>query len=575
MTLFNKLWGKENYFPQTNKRGNFNTNAESYYKYLERVNEILKIMAKMVDEQNEKLDDGLQEIRDTLQDYINQLNSIINEGLDDVVIDKMVEWLHDGTLENIINHEIFQNKLDTVIFEQFEISVNQRLKHFSDLRTYDFVGKIDFDKFQGLTNRIDFDVFSHGNGMYTHTFKKNEENYTNFYLSKTGENSTHDGLSPETAWRSLFHAIDRIEADTSVTHAKINFEGYIDRDVIPLNRLLTKKYIFDLKGKTIGSKQSAGSWTHHSGNVFTSPMTYDIKEVFSQMFRNSYGKSRKLIKVTTLSQCQSNSFSWFSNGTDIFINLDGIVVTDENTFLDVGTNGWKFDLAPTAEIMVKNGEFINGGSTQPMYFNCTNGVGGRVIIEKLTLQNTNFSEGSIMNGIMTMNILDTKLFEVNVFNIPRDAFNYHTNIAGTERGTVFEFNCYAENVGVGATVINNNISSAHDGIHIIRVGTKGNKGYGPLIADVNGCYSLNIGVVVNDTQWISDSYRNAGFSFNDEPALNWDTPNGRYWLIDCAGGTENEWAINVDPSINSVDKLFLRNFKGKNIPNELQYTIID
>ena len=124
MTLFNKLWGKENYLPQYNRRGNFNTNAESYYKYLERVNEILKIMAKMLDEQDEKLDDGLQEIRDTLQDYINQLEIILS-GVDDYVVDKMVEWLNDGTLEHIINHEIFQYKLDTVIFEQFEVSINQ------------------------------------------------------------------------------------------------------------------------------------------------------------------------------------------------------------------------------------------------------------------------------------------------------------------------------------------------------------------------------------------------------------------------------------------------------------------
>ena len=134
MTLFNKLWGKENYYPQTNRRGNFNTNAESYYKYLERVNEILKIMTKMLDEQDEKLDDGLQEIRDTLQDYINQLEVIL-AGVDDYVVDKMVEWLNDGTLEHIINHEIFQDKLDTFIFEEFEISVNEQLQNIQYLAT--------------------------------------------------------------------------------------------------------------------------------------------------------------------------------------------------------------------------------------------------------------------------------------------------------------------------------------------------------------------------------------------------------------------------------------------------------
>lgn len=115
MSIYNELWVKENFFPRYNKRGNFNTNAESYYKYLERVNEVLKIMAKKIDEYDV-----------TVKEYLLKWDKNLEDFPDDVK-DLLEKWLVDGTLEHIINHKIFQDKLDKLIFEEFELSVNQQL----------------------------------------------------------------------------------------------------------------------------------------------------------------------------------------------------------------------------------------------------------------------------------------------------------------------------------------------------------------------------------------------------------------------------------------------------------------
>src|SRR5699024_10494304 len=115
-------------------------------------------------------------------------------------------------------------------------------------------------------------------------------------------------------------------------------------------------------------------------------------------------------------------------------------------------------------------------------------------------------------------IKDIKLLNCRAFNIRRDGFNYHNTQQVNGGGTIFDDNCHAENTGGDQDTGNNNISSAHEGIHIIRVNTTGKRSNGPLIADVNGCYSLNIDCFVSDTGMESLSRQNSGFYFDDLPS---------------------------------------------------------
>jgi len=224
-------------------------------------------------------------------------------------------------------------------------------------------------------------------------------------------------------------------------------------------------------------------------------------------------------------------------------------------------------------VILDNVLILNGSTSQPCYFESDKGTTkGNVIVNNCVVDN--YGTGSNMNGFSTNGIKDIKLFNCRAFNIRRDGFNYHNTQQVNGGGTVFEYNCHAENTGVDPDTTNNNISSAHEGIHIIRVHTTGQRSKGPLIADVNGCYSLNIDCFVSDTGIESLVLQNSAFYFDDKPGTYASDPNGKAWLINCGGGSSTEWGINADESFKTGGKIFIDNFKGTNIPDDVNLTLL-
>ena len=116
-----------------------------------------------------------------------------------------------------------------------------------------------------------------------------------------------------------------------------------------------------------------------------------------------------------------------------------------------------------------------------------------------------------------------------------DGYNYHAaNLTTAQRlkAVHVEVNCQAEDCGYyrmkfGIEVANNNLSTAHEGINVLRVNFSGHDSYGPQIADVNGCRSVNIDCS------ISNSYQYKGsahlFQFTQTSAIR----KANITLIDC------------------------------------------
>ena len=80
----------------------------------------------------------------------------------------------------------------------------------------------------------------------------------------------------------------------------------------------------------------------------------------------------------------------------------------------------------------------------------------------------------------------------------KDGFNYHAAGLSALNGAIaLEVNCKGYYAGLykyggGNTATNsNNASTAHDGMTVIRLGCDHYESEGPVIADVNGCYSIN------------------------------------------------------------------------------------
>lgn len=80
----------------------------------------------------------------------------------------------------------------------------------------------------------------------------------------------------------------------------------------------------------------------------------------------------------------------------------------------------------------------------------------------------------------------------------KDGFNYHaTGLSALNGAIALEVNCKGYYAGLykyeggNATTNSNNASTAHDGMTVIRLGCNHYECEGPVIADVDGCYSIN------------------------------------------------------------------------------------
>src|SRR5699024_8072202 len=112
-------------YPRYPDDADYQTNAPSYYEDLARKHGLIKELAHKIWEYDETLTNSLENIKKILGDYIHVvdgkieiINNKINEGFNDEVNKLLVEWINDGTLEHLINEEIFNLKVDKTAFHK-------------------------------------------------------------------------------------------------------------------------------------------------------------------------------------------------------------------------------------------------------------------------------------------------------------------------------------------------------------------------------------------------------------------------------------------------------------------------
>ena len=522
----------------------------------------------MIDNQN-TLNEKVDQFRNELDDFVGRFD----ERLQEEVTKTLEDWQASGFIEAVISSAL-QWELDDykTSNEQDKVAINtqlqenvKRLNSF-DLRTFPKFGPIDLSKFEGLQHNVTFDLWRDPeDGIVNHNWKLNETGYTNFYVSRSGS-ASNDGKTPQTPLSRLSLALQKIEDDPSVSKAIINLTAPIDRVVVSIttaDKTLTKKYIIRSENP-IASNQHISSYSTYSGTTVRGACAYEVFGVLRIDETDEKGLPVSFKKASTIDECIATPDSFFSDKTNVYINRAD--TSYENTYVLVNQQILQFKLGQNAEVVLDDIVVLSGSSDQPLYFEGTSAITGDVILNKVDLYN--FGTGSSTNGISTNVIRDIKSFNCRVFNIPRDGFNYHNTISSG--GTVFEYNCYAENVGLDSNQTgNNNISTGHEGVHILRVGTKGRSSQGPMIADVNGCYSANIDVSVYDTGLTNMSTRlNSAFYFDDTSAVK----PGKSWLVNCSGGGLTEFAINGDNSFRAENKIYVDNFIGYNIPEDVHLT---
>lgn len=88
---------REVFEPWFDDKRNYNTNSQSYYDYLSRINKLMKILGERIWEYDKELAKRFEEWDKNLEEFPEEVK------------DLLIEWLEDGTLEKIINENIFND----------------------------------------------------------------------------------------------------------------------------------------------------------------------------------------------------------------------------------------------------------------------------------------------------------------------------------------------------------------------------------------------------------------------------------------------------------------------------------
>ena len=97
---FERFFRDSNIQPIYDSRSDYTTNAPSFYEYLSRHNHLIKILAQRIYDYDKELAKRFEEWDKRIENLPKELEELL------------IEWMNDGTLENIINENIF-NDLNT------------------------------------------------------------------------------------------------------------------------------------------------------------------------------------------------------------------------------------------------------------------------------------------------------------------------------------------------------------------------------------------------------------------------------------------------------------------------------
>lgn len=124
-----------------NQEADYNTNAKSYMDYLARHNKFMKVLVEDYEVFKEILIEEFKQFQlntdETIDSFQSRLDNIQQE-----MTDLFIEWTKDGTLDTIINENIFSQKVDRSELEPLNTDINhleEKIdKQSNDLKTRSF-----------------------------------------------------------------------------------------------------------------------------------------------------------------------------------------------------------------------------------------------------------------------------------------------------------------------------------------------------------------------------------------------------------------------------------------------------
>lgn len=417
-----------------------------------------------------------------------------------------------------------------------------------------------------------------------------------------GNNTTGDG-SESTPYRSLLKCLQIIGASANTTFI-IKVKNNVTRDQAHSSSQLTTP--LNLQGKKIhiipnsntrlfiGNVQTSGSesneplvWTA-DGTAYKITRT-NCYNVFDYANKDIYGIPIPLNWVSSASICKTTPNSWYTDEATVWVNTFDGRVPDKDILVGLNLPNVYFDISNGGEIYFRGFDFCSGAPnfdtlstiegavhiagdlTSVAVFNDCSFVGGYG-------KKTVFGKTPLTNGLAIRDVGKTYLFNCKGGYTRRDVYNYHYyDLAVTDKRQylVFEYECMGHRAGRYSNADNsgnNNVSTAHDGICISRVGSYGHNTDGPVCADVGDCYS-----VLYDCRYRDSDVADVELQYDATSCYQFNNAVtnglGKVYMENCSGGGRAKWDI-YTPSIGNIK---IKRFNGRRLsPNVLtSLAIID
>lgn len=174
--LPNESGRRQFYEPWYNDKTDYNTNAPSYYDYLARMHKLIHLLADRIWEYDKELAKRFEEWDKLIEKFPENVENLL------------IEWMKDGTLDEIINENIFKNlnskidnnteKINKVINDLKNAFSNSQDVFLSNLHKLDQIGQTGTRAFRGDTK-------------YPQSVAINQEDNT-FYILRQTTGSVND-----------------------------------------------------------------------------------------------------------------------------------------------------------------------------------------------------------------------------------------------------------------------------------------------------------------------------------------------------------------------------------------------
>lgn len=333
-----------------------------------------------------------------------------------------------------------------------------------------------------------------------------------YYVSPYGDDS-NDGLSWESPMRTIYKAVDKEDALTVYVKEGIykRFEGlwpsgHEDKNINIIG-----------EGEVILTTHDELNYTLTEGysNVYESNRS-QVGVIVDSSFIDAHGDFKKLQRVSSIKEVESTPSSWYTDNAKIYIRTEDSRKPDSKImpFLVTGNGYFKGD----SSIYLENLNFYGGRAC------IETGLNNKNDELNLYLKNCEAKYSNELHDAMRIRGTKLAIFQDCLCSFAgRDGFNYHEDLGIVPK--VLEINCIGRKNGHTAQ---DNGTTGHDGVKIIRLNGEHFDNPGPNVIDVNeNTQSWNLGV--------KSIYSNQEFINPETFAVGQDTGKSSMWLDNCVG----------------------------------------